>query len=441
MAQVGMSKTYKAYQPEQDLLLPPSLKEWLPEKHLAYFVSDVVDELDLSGIEAVYEKELRGQPPYDPRMMTKLLVYGYCVGVYSARKMQQRLNEDVAFRVLAAGNGPDFRTIAEFRKIHRETLKGLFEQVLKMALELGAMKLGRVALDGSKVKANASKHKAMSYDRMVEQEKAIRQQVKEMLAQAEAVDAEEDARYGKECGGNELPEELQRRETRLKRIREAKRGLEERARAKAKKEGQPVEKAQPKAKDQYNFTDPESRMMKSSSDGFVQAYNAQIVVEPELQLIVGQAVTQAANDKEQVAPMMQTVEAQSGQRPEAVIADSGYCSEKNLEGLESYPSPERRIEAFMATERPKHGERRVCGRGPLPKGATRVERMKRKLLTKAGAAIYAARKGIVEPVFGQIKEARGFRRFSLRGFEKVKAEWALVCATHNILKMYRACYQ
>jgi len=436
-----MSKTYKAYQPEQDLLLPPSLKDWLPEKHLAYFVSDVVDELDLSGIEAVYEKDLRGQPPYDPRMMTKLLVYGYCVGVYSARKMQQRLNEDVAFRVLAAGNGPDFRTIADFRKIHRETLKGLFEQILKMALELGAMKLGGVALDGSKVKANASKHKAMSYDRMGEQEKAIRQEVKEMLAQAEAVDAEEDARYGKECAGNELPEELQRRETRLKRIREAKRALEERARAKAKKEGQPVEKAQPKAKDQYNFTDPESRIMKSSSEGFVQAYNAQIVVEPELQLIVGQGVTQAGNDKEQVAPMMQTVEAQSGQRPEAVIADSGYCSEKNLETLESEPRAERRIEAFMATERPKHGERRVCGCGPLPKGATRVERMKRKLLTKAGAAIYAARKGIVEPVFGQIKEARGFRRFSLRGFEKVKAEWALVCATHNILKMYRACYQ
>ena len=440
MAQIGMSKTYKPYQPEQDLLLPPSLKDWLPEKHLAYFVSEVVNELDLSGIEAVYEKDPRGQPPYDPRMMTKLLVYGYCVGVYSARKIQQRLTEDVAFRVLGAGNEPDFRTIADFRKIHREVLKGLFEQVLKMALELGAVKLGRVALDGSKVKANASKHKAMSYDRMVEQEKAIRQQVKEMLGQAEAVDAEEDERYGKECAGDELPEELQRRETRLNRIREAKRALEERAREKAKKEGQPEEEAGPEAKAQYNFTDPESRIMKSSSEGFVQAYNAQIVVEPEMQLIVGQAVTQAANDKEQVAPMMEAVEAQAGQRPEAVIADSGYCSEKNLEDLASEKQAERRIEAFMATERQKHGERRVCARGPLPKGTTRVERMKRKLLTKAGAAIYAARKGIVEPVFGQIKQGRGFRRFSLRGFEKVKAEWALVCATHNLLKMYRVCY-
>jgi transposase len=440
MAQVGMSKTYKPYQPEQDLLLPPSLKDWLPEKHLAYFVSEVVDELDLSKIKAVYEKDLRGQPPYDPRMMTKVLVYGYCVGVYSARKIQQRLSEDVAFRVLAAGNAPDFRTIADFRKIHREALKGLFEQVLKMALELGAMKLGRVALDGSKVKAHASKHKAMSSARLEEQEKALQQQVKEMLEQAETVDAEEDERYGKECAGEELPEELQRRETRLKRIGEAKRALEERAREKAKKEGKPEEKAQPKAKDQYNFTDPESRIMKSSSEGFVQAYNAQIVVEPELQLIVGQAVTQAGNDKEQVAPMMATVETQSGQRPEAVIADSGYCSEKNLEALASEPQAERRIEAFIATERQKHGERRVGARGPLPKGATRVERMKRKLLTKAGAAIYAARKGIVEPVFGQIKEARGFRRFSLRGLKKVQAEWALVCATHNILKMYRVCY-
>jgi hypothetical protein len=345
--------------------------------------------------------------------------------------------------VLAAGNAPDFRTIADFRKQHLEVLKGLFEQVLKMALELGAMKLGRVALDGSKVKANASKHKAMSYERMQEQEKAIKEQVKELLARAEAADAEEDVRYGKDRAGDELPEELQRRETRLKRIREAKRALEERAREKAKKEGkqgQTVEKAQPKAKDQYNFTDPESRIMPSSSEGFVQAYNPQIVVEPELQLIVGQAVTQATNDKEQVGPMMAVVEAQSGQRPEAVIADSGYCSEKNLETLEAEKEPERRIEAFIATERQKHGERRVAARGPLPKGATRVERMKRKLLTQAGAAIYAARKSIVEPVFGQIKEARGFRRFSLRGFEKVKAEWALVCATHNILKMYRACY-
>ena len=206
-----MPKGYRPYLPEQDVLLPPSLRDWLPENHLAYFVSDVVEQLDLSPIHEVYEKDLRGQPPYDPRMMTKLLVYGYCVGVYSARKIQQRLSEDVGFRVLAAGNEPDFRTISDFRKIHLATLEGLFEQVLKIVLETGAMKLGRVALDGTKVKANASKHKAMSYDRMKEQEKAIRAEVKAILARAEAADAEEDARCGKNQRGDELPEELQRR--------------------------------------------------------------------------------------------------------------------------------------------------------------------------------------------------------------------------------------
>jgi len=435
-----MSKTYRPYQPEQDLLLPPSLRDWLPENHLAYFGSDLVDQLDLSAIYAVYEKEERGQPPYDPRMMTKLLVYGYCVGVFSARKIQREVVEDVAFRVLAAGNAPDFRTIADFRKIHRKALEGFFEQVLRMALEVGAVQVGRVALDGSKVKANASKHKAMSYGRMQEQEKAIRQQVRELLGRAAETDAEEDRRYGRDRRGDELPEELQRRETRLQRIREAKKALEARAREEAKAEGKPVDEAKPQAKEQYNFTDPESRIMKSSSEGFVQAYNAQIAVEPELQLIVGQAVTQAANDKEQVEPMVQAIETQSGQRPQEMLADNGYCSEKNLEYLEAAQKPQKKIEAYLATGRQKHGERVVAPRGPLPKAATRVERMTRKLQTMAGAAIYAARKGIVEPVFGQIKQVRGFRRFSMRGLAKVKAEWALVCATHNILKLYRLCY-
>jgi len=433
-----MPKGYRPYLPEQDLLLPPSLRDWLPENHLAYFVSDVVDQLDLSAIYGVYERELRGQPPYNPQMMTKLLVYGYCVGVYSARKIQQRLVEDVAFRVLAAGNEPDFRTLSDFRKIHLRALEGLFEQVLKIVLETGAMKLGRVALDGTKIKANASKHKAMSYDRMKEQEKLIRAQVKEMLARAEAADAEEDARYGKDKRGDELPAELQRRETRLKRIREAKKAVEERARQKAEAEGKSTEQVKPDPQAQYNFTDPESRIMKSN-EGFVQAYNAQAAVEPDFQFIVGQAVTQAPNDKEQVIPMMETVETQSGQRPEEVLADSGYCSEKNLEDLEAAEEPERRIEAYIATGRQQHGHPPVSPRGPLPKGATRVERMKRKLQTKAGAAIYAARKAIVEPVFGQIKQARGFRRFSLRGLAKVRAEWAFVCLTHNILKLYRMC--
>jgi hypothetical protein len=345
----------------------------------------------------------------------------------------------VAFRVLAAGNAPDFRTIADFRKIHLETLRGFFEQVLKIALEAGALKLGRVALDGSKVKANASKHKAMSYERMKEQEETIREQVEEMLAQAEATDAAEDAQYGKNQRGDELPAELQRRQSRLARIQQAKQAIEQRAREKAAQEDKPPEQAQPRGKDQYNFSDPESRIMKST-EGFVQAYNAQLAVEGELQLIVGQAVTQAANDKQQLEPMVQTIEAQAGQRPQEILADSGYCSEQSLEFLEKRPKGNNKIEGYLATERQKHGEKPLAPRGRLPQDATRVDRMRRKLQTKAGAAIYAARKAIVEPVFGQIKEARGFRRFSLRGVAKVRAEWALVCATHNILKMYRICY-
>ena len=265
-----MTKTYKTYLPDQDLLLPPSLRDWLPENHLAYCVSDVVDQLDLSAIEAVYKEEDRGQPPYHPRMMTKILLYGYCVGVFSSRRIQKHLVEDVAFRVLAAGNQPDFRTIADFRKLHLQALEKLFQQVVRLVLEVGALKLGRVALDGSKVKANASKHKAMSYGRMEETEKLLRKEVQKLLKQAEAADEEEDKRYGRERRGDELPEELQRRETRIARIQEAKKALEERAREKAKSEGEGKDskEAKPEPKAQYNFTDAESRIMKGS-DGFV----------------------------------------------------------------------------------------------------------------------------------------------------------------------------
>ena len=436
-----MGKSYRPYYPDEELLLPPSLRDWLPEDHLAYFVSDVVDNLDLSAMDAVYGTEKRGQPPYDPLMMTKVLVYSYCIGVFSSRRIETRLVEDIAFRVLAAGNHPNFRTISDFRKIHLKTLAGLFEQVLKIALEAGAMKVGRVALDGTKVKANASKHKAMSHDRMVEKEKQLKAEVQQLLEQAEATDAEEDARHGKDRRGDELPAELARRETRLKKIREAKRALAARAREKTEAEGSDPKQAKPKEKDQYNFTDPESRIMKGA-DGFVQAYNAQAAVEADFQLIVGQSVTQATNDKEQLLPMVEKIEEQSGHRPEEILADSGYCSEKNLEGLESKGQPEQQIVGYIATERLKHGEyKEPCPRGPLPQGATRVDRMRRKLKTKAGKAVYAARKAIVEPVFGQIKQARGFRQFLLRGIEKVRREWAMVCLTHNILKLYRLCYQ
>jgi len=430
-----MAKTYKSYYPDQDLLLPPSLRDWLPENHLAYCVSDVVDQLDLSAIEAVYEEEDRGQPPYHPRMMTKILLYGYCVGVFSSRRIQKRLVEDVALRVLAAGNQPDFRTIADFRKLHLQALEKLFQQVLRLVLEVGALKLGRVALDGSKVKANASKHKAMSYGRMEETEKLLRKEVQKLLKQAEAADEEEDKRYGRDRRGDELPEELQRRETRIARIQEAKKALEERAREKAKSEGKDSKEAKPEPKAQYNFTDPESRIMKGS-DGFVQGYNTQVAVEPLFQLVVGQTVTQAANDKQQMVPLIKAIQEQSGQRPEEVLTDSGYCSEENLKYL-----AKRRMEGFVATEKQKHGEpSEPCKRGPLPKDASRVERMDHKLKTKVGAAVYARRKCMVEPVFGQIKQARGFRQFLLRGLQKVRGEWALICMTHNLLKFHKICY-
>jgi transposase len=428
-----MAKTYRPYVPEQDLLLPPSLRDWLPEDHLAFFVSDLIDQLDLSAILTGYEDEERGYPPYHPVMLTKVLVYAYCVGVFSSRRIQRRLVEDVAFRVLAAGNEPDFRTIADFRQRHLPALRGFFEQVLRLARELGAPGVGRVALDGSKIRANASKHKAMSYGRMREKQRQLREEVQQLLAQAEAADAADDAAYGPDHHGDELPAELQRRESRLKRIREAKRALEARAKEDAAAKGQPTKGAKPDPKAQYNFTDPESRIM-MSPDGFVQAYNVQVAVD-DLQLIVGQAVTQATNDKNQLMPMITTIERQAGDSPTQVLADAGYCSDENLTAI-----ADTTIDAYIATRKQKHGERPGrCPRGPLPKTATVIDRMTRKLLTKTGAAIYAARKGIVEPVIGQIKHARNFRQFLLRSFEKVQGEWSLVCTTHNILKLYRLC--
>jgi len=428
-----MAKQYRLYEPDQLFLLPPSLREWLPEDHLAYFVSDLVDDLDLSEIEAVYEDEERGQPPYHPRMMVKVLIYAYCSGVFASRRIEKRLFEDVAFGVLAAGNRPDFRTLSDFRKIHRKAVEGVFEQVLRLALKAGAIKLGRVAIDGSKVKANASKHKAMSYGRMKEKERELREEIRRLLSEADRQDEAQDRRYGKDATGEELPEELRRRESRLERIGQAKRALEEEARKKAQEAGK--EETKPEDKQQYNFTDPQSRIMKGS-DGFVQGYNCQIAVEENFQLIVGQAVTQQANDKKQLEPMVEAIEEQAGHKPREVLADSGYGSEENFKYLRR-----RHIDGYVATERQKDGERRlVCKRGPLPKGANAVERMKRKLQTQVGRRIYAMRKAIVEPVFGQIKQVRGFRQFLVRGLEKVQMEWALVCLTHNILKLHRIIY-
>ena len=356
-----MAKTYRPYVPEQDLLLPPSLRDWLPEDHLAYFVSDLVDQLDLSGITAAYEDEDRGYPPYHPVMLTKVLLYAYCVGVFSSRKIQRRLAEDVAFRVLAAGNEPDFRTIADFRKRHLPVLQGFFEQVLRLARELGAPRVGRVALDGSKVKANASKHKAMSYDRMGTKTRQLRDEV-QAVARAgrgggcgRGCDVRRGSARRRAAGGTAATRESAEADSRG----ETRAGGAGEGRGRRHRAARRVGEARPKA--QYNFTDPESRIMKGP-DGFVQAYNAQVAVD-ELQLIVGQAVTQETNDKKQLLPMITTIVQQSGDTPTQLLADAGYCSDANLTAIADTP-----IDAYISTRKQKHGERPgPCPRGPLPR--------------------------------------------------------------------------
>ena len=424
-------KTFRPYEPDQMLLLPPSLSDWVPEDHLARFVGDLVDTLDLSAIEDTYEEE-RGYPPYHPRMMTKVLLYAYCTGTYSSRRMAAKLHDSVAYRFLAAGNQPDFRTVSDFRKRHEEALSGLFEQVLVICRESGLVKLGRVAVDGTKIKANASKHKAMSYGRMTEKEAALKKEIQEMFRQAEAIDREEDRRYGPDRRGDELPEELARRETRLKKIREAKAALEAAAKKKAAAEGKNPEQGKPAAKDQHNFTDPESKIQKTK-DGFIQGYNAQVAVDETFQVIVAQHVTPMAADVNQLQPAVESIAATLKVRPKEVLADAGYCSEDNIRALET-----KGIEPFIATGRQKHGETRPSPRGRAPKDMTLRQRMARTLLTARGQKAYSRRKVIVEPVFGQIKQARRFRQFLRRGVRRVRHEWSLVCTAHNILKLRTA---
>ena len=426
-----MAKTFRPYEPDQMLLMPPALSDWVPENHPARFVSDLVDTLDLSTIEDAYTEE-RGYPPYHPCMMVKLLLYAYCTGSYSSRKIAEKLVDSVAFRFLAAGNQPDFRTISDFRKRHEVALSGLFDQVLRVCRESGLVKLGRVALDGTKIKANASKHKAMSYSRMVEKDAALRKEIQEMFRQAEAIDREEDRRYGADRRGDELPEELARRETRLQKIREAKAALEAEAREKARTEGKDPKQARPPDKAQRNFTDPESKIQKTSS-GFIQGYNAQLAVDDTFQVIVAQHVTPAAPDVQQLKPAVASIEKTLKSRPKEMLADAGYFSEDNVRALE-----QKGIEPFIAAGRQKHGETAPSPRGRPGKAMTLRGRMARKLATVRGKRAYSRRKVIVEPVFGQIKQARGFRQFLRRGLRCVQHEWALVCTAHNILKLRTA---
>ena len=431
-----MSKTYLPYDPDQQLLLPQALQEWLPEDHLAYFISDIVDQLDLSEITARYEGERRGGPPYNPRMMVKVLLYGYCIGVASSRRIAQRLHEDIAFRVLAANNTPDFRTISDFRKDHLAALSGLFLQVLVFCRRAGLVKLGHVALDSTKVRANASKHKAMSYKRMKEREAQLQGEVDELLRRAQEVDEEEDHRYGKDKRGDELPEELAFREGRLEKIREAMAALESEAQAEAEA-AEAEGKAHPGIPDdkaQRNFTDPESRIMPASGGkDFLQAYNCQAVVDSEHQVIVAARATNQASDKQQAAVMIGEVIANTGTVPKEISADAGYYSAAAVADLQALGT-----DPFVAPEKTRHGTRPPpAPRGRIPKDLGPRERMRRKLQTKRGRQRYALRMETVEPVFGQIKQGRGFRQFLLRGLEKVQGEWSLICTGHNLLKLFR----
>ena len=427
-----MSKTFRPYDPEQILVLPPSLNEWLPKHHLVYFVSDVVESLDLSAIHASYEEE-RGYPPYHPQLMTKLWLYAYACGVRSSRKVERATREDVAFRVLCAGNEPDFRTLAAFRRRHLEALGSLFVKVLQLCRVAGLAKLGHVAIDGTKVKANASKHKAMSYGRMRQEEARLRAEVKKMLAESEAIDTAEDAKYGADRRADELPAELAYRQTRLKKIQEAKAALEQEARAARQRKGKGRRTPTPEA--QRNFTDPESRIMLSGDQAFVQAYNGQLAVDADHQVIVAAVVVQASNDKQQLIPMVEAVADNCEEVPGAVSADAGYWSEDNAERMELYEIP-----AFIAPERIGHREwhEAQAPKGRIPKDLTLKERMRRKLRTKRGRAEYDKRKITAEPVCGQLKTVQGMTHFLLRGLAGAQGEWLLACTAHNLLKLYRA---
>ena len=432
-----MSKTFRPYDPEQIFLMPASLQDWLPKGHLAYFISDVVDCLDLSAIMSCYDEE-KGYPPYHPVMMVKVLLYAYCIGVPSSRRIQKRLEEDISFRVIAANNTPDFRTISDFRKDHLKALAALFVQVLRLCQKAGLVKLGHVSLDGTKMKANASKHKAMSYKRMKEEEARLEAEVQDLLRKAEAVDEEEDLTYGRDKRGDELPKELALRESRLKKIRDARAALESEARAEAEQAQGRGGKATgvPEDKAQRNFTDPESHIMPApGGKQFEQAYNAQAAVDSAHQVIVAAEVTDQPSDKGQAVPMMKQVKENTGKLPREMSADAGYFSSdavKDLttEGVDVYMPPDKMCHTHSLLAAP---------RGRIPKGLSIVDRMRRKLRTKQGRKRYGLRKELPEPVFGQIKQVRGFRQFLFRGKQKVRGEWRLICTGHNVLKLFGAC--
>jgi transposase len=438
-----MSKTFRPWKIDQPLFLPAMVQDFVGEDHLARFVlALVLEHLDLSEIEAVYGSE-RGQPPFDSAMMTALLLYAYCNGLYSSRRIAKAARERVDFMSIVGLDPPDFRTVSDFRKRHLKALTGLFAQVLKLCEQAGLVKLGHVALDGTKIKANASKHKAMSYGRMAKRAAELEAEAAKWLSAAEAADAEEDKVFGRDKSGEEMPAWAADKKKRAEKIKAAKAELEAEAKAAAaakaraqaeaeekrraegrkkagKAAGPPSEEPNPKA--QRNFTDPESRIMKTK-DGFVQGYNAQAAVDATAQVIVAHGLDAKQSDQHQLAPIVDAIESNLGRKPAQLSADAGYCSDANLAAME-----EREVDAYIAPGRAKHATE---GEG----GGARVAAMREKIKAGGHASPYRLRKKLPEPVFGQIKQARGFRQFLLRGVEKVAAEWGLVCLAHNVLKL------
>jgi transposase len=436
-----MPRSYRTYIPEQTLLMPPSLRDWLAEDHLSYFISDAVDAMDLSAFERRYGTDGPGNQAHDPRMMVKVMIYGYATGVFSSRKIAAKLTEDVAFRMLGAENFPAHRTISDFRKLHLEEFGNLFVQVVMMAREAGLVKMGTVAVDGTKIRANASKRKAMSYERMKKQETELGEQIRDLLNRAAATDEDEDQRYGADRRGDELPEGLSTRKKRLATIQAAMKRLEERQekadqeagrksgdhKPRSGKKGHPFKRpmGEPKPTEQDNFTDPESRIMKTSTDGYQQCYNAQVVVDSETRIIVATTLSNNASDVGQLEPALDALSDNLGEQPVRVLADAGYRSESNLGMLE-----QRQIDGYVAMGREKD-----LADAALPPKDTAFGRMVRKMKAKPGRDRYRARKHIGEPPFGWIKAVLGFRQFSLRGLNQVTREWDLVALAVNLRRM------
>ena len=450
-----MGKTYRFYDQKQSLLLSPNIKDWLPKGHLALFISDIVDELDLTPIYSYYEKEDRGAPPYDPRMMTKVLFYAYATGIQSSRKIEKKQVEDISFRYLTANTNPNFRTISDFRKNHIDTLEDLFVQVLLLCVEAGLVKLGTVALDGMKVKANASLQNSKQHETLCKQEDRLRKKVQELLQHAEQIDEEEDRLFGEDKRGDELPPEFQREKERLQRIRKAKEQLEKKQeqryqqyqqnlrdrKQKEKETGKklrgrkphPVSK-EPDEQLKANTTDPESRIMKTRK-GYVQGYNGQAMVEADSQIIVAADLVQDENDKHQQGPMILKVKQNLNRLPDKVTMDTGYWDEQELRKLDD------EIDLYVATTKNWKERKKLRDqpppRGRIPKNMSYKDRMDRKLSTKKGKQVYKTRATSVEPTFGQIQN-RGLGELLLRGLRKGKGEWLLICLSHNLLKLWRA---